>query len=136
VLNRIYINNLAAYALIATILFFYAAAVLSAQTSFSIFPAYIEYKEDFNKDGQADISDVVSLIALGLKVPESPPADYNRDSVFNVVDVLNLLLNIKNGKLTPLIPQDTSSNDTTSSDTTGTQTTWMISGYVYCLYGS
>ena len=123
VLKRINLNNLAAYALIAAILCFYEAAALSAHGSYSIFPAFIEYKEDLNKDGQADVSDVVSLIALGLKIPESPLADYNGDSVFKVVDVLNLLLNVKNGKLTPLIPQNTSSSDTPSSDTTTSDTT-------------
>jgi len=146
VLNRrINLNNLAACALIAAIMFFYAAALLSARTSFVIFPASVDYKEDFNKDGQTDVSDVVTLIALGLKIPESPVADYNGDSVFNVVDVITLLLNVKSDKLTPLIPQDTSASDTTSidtttsdttsSDTTGTQATYILSGYVYCLTG-
>ena len=144
-LNRINLNNLAACALIAAIMCFYAVALLGARTSFVIFPASVDYKEDFNKDGRTDISDVVTLIGLGLKIPGSPVVDYNGDSVFNAVDVITLLLNVKNDKLTPLIPQDTSSidttsidttgSDTTSVDTTGTEATYIISGYVYCLTG-
>ena len=134
------LNNLAAFALAAVILCVYAAALLSAQMSFSIFPALVEYQEDINKDGQVDVSDAVSLIILGRKISNSPVSDYNGDSLFNIVDVVTLLLNIKNSRLTPLIPQDTSgkdttSSDTTSNDTTGTQTYYLISGYVYCLYG-
>ncbi len=139
--------------LLSLIVFLYAAALMQARTSYSVLPALTEYREDINRDGLIDQSDVISLIILGRNIPDSPMADYNGDSVFNVLDAITLLLNIRDSRLTLLLPVDTSGTDTTVTDTTATDTTvtdttvtdttatdttgnqavYTISGYVYCL---
>jgi hypothetical protein len=131
--------------LLSLIVFLYAAALMQARTSYSVLPAQAEYQEDINRDGQIDELDVLSLIILGMTIPESHICDYNSDSVFNLQDIVSLLLNIRHSKLTLLLPVDTSATDTTvidttvtdttATDTTGSQTVITISGYVYCLTG-
>ncbi|MEA2062276.1 MAG: heparinase II/III family protein, partial [Gemmatimonadota bacterium] len=63
-------------------------------------PAQEQYKEDFNGDGNATISDVIALLTLGRQSPGLPRADYNGDGKFAVTDVIALLLNIIKGNLT------------------------------------
>lgn len=102
-----------------------------------LYPAGEMYKEDFNLDGVIDASDAITLLLLGVNVPNSPKADYNDDGVHNIIDVVKLLVNIRDNKLTLLNPPDTALTDstaidTTVSDTTSTETTYALNGMVYC----
>ena len=83
--NRKLKNNLAAPVLASAIVCLYAM-ILNARPGITLFPANAEFKEDINRDSQIDFADVVFLIRLGQRLPESPVADYNGDSVFDAVN--------------------------------------------------
>ncbi|HUU28375.1 MAG TPA: hypothetical protein VM123_11225 [archaeon] len=107
-----------------------------------LYPAAERYKEDINQDGVLDVSDAITLLLLGVNIPDSPKADYNDDGVYNILDVVKLLVNIRDKKLTLLNPLDTTltdstaidttATDTTATDTTATKTTYVLSGMVFC----
>ncbi|MBN2288554.1 MAG: dockerin type I repeat-containing protein [Candidatus Glassbacteria bacterium] len=65
-------------------------------------PAQARYREDFNRDGRVNITDVISLLLLGVASPGDPRADYNGDGRYSVTDAVAMLINIMAGKLTPL----------------------------------
>ena len=76
-----------------------STATAKASTSSSA----VEYREDFNGDGNVNIADVIALLLLGRDNPNNPRADYNGDGRFAVNDAIALLLNIMSGNLTPEI---------------------------------
>lgn len=90
--------------LLITLLCFFGAANLSADTRLQGFPEPPEggCKEDINKDEIVNIVDVVALLIMGRDDPESPVADYTDDGECNILDVTSLLLNIMKGNLTEL----------------------------------
>jgi len=53
---------------------------------------------DFNADGKADVSDVITLILLGRDNPAASEVDYNGDGVYNIIDAIALLLDIVNDR--------------------------------------
>jgi len=91
-------------AFLITLLYFFGAANLSADTRLQGFPEPPEEgcKEDINKDEKVNIVDVIALLLLGKDDPESPVADYTDDGECNILDVTSLLLNIMKGNLTEL----------------------------------
>jgi len=164
-MNRIFTSRLkdriTNVVLLSLVVFLYAAALMQARTTYLVLPAQTEYREDLNRDGLTDESDILALILLGRNIPESHICDYNGDSVYNTMDLVTLLLNIRHSRLTPLLQidttvtdttvtdttvtdttttdttvTDTTVTDTTAIDTTGNQTLYTISGYVYCLTGA
>lgn len=92
--------------LLITLLFFFGAAIFSPgsrlQADEDEEPAESFYKQDINKDGSANIVDVVALLLLGKDDPENPVADYTDDDKCDISDVISLLLNIMKGDLTEL----------------------------------
>ncbi len=107
------------------------------------------YLEDFDANGKLDNQDAIALLLFGHREPHSNQCDYNKDGVFNIKDVVQLLVNIQKHQWTPLYipeeppdtlptPQDTTAPDTTvPTDTTGTDTTstvvlYQVKGVVYC----
>jgi len=64
--------------------------------------AAAEYREDMNRDGVADLEDVLHLLRLAGESPGDPRADYNSDGNYSIADALSLLLRIKSGELTSL----------------------------------
>jgi len=61
-----------------------------------------QYKEDFNKDGNVNIADVITLLLLGRDNPTDPRADYNGDGKYAINDAIVLILAIRDGNLTPV----------------------------------
>jgi len=91
-------------ALVITLLCFFGAANLSADSRLQGFPEYPEEggKEDINKDESVNIVDVVALLIMGRDDPENPVADYTDDGECDISDVTSLLLNIMTGNLSQL----------------------------------
>ena len=52
---------------------------------------------DYTGDNLYDIADVIALLLLGRNSPADPLADYNRSGEYNVGDAVALLLDIRNG---------------------------------------
>jgi hypothetical protein len=67
---------------------------------------------------------------LGRDDPGNSVADYNGDGKYSITDVIKLLLNIRDGYLTPV--NDTTATDTTATDTTDSNHTYTIQGMVFC----
>ncbi len=61
------------------------------------------YVEDYNGDRLIDMQDVLWLIRNGMKAHADSVCDYNRDGRFSLMDVMVLLVNIRQGRLTPVI---------------------------------
>ena len=64
--------------------------------------AAAEYREDLNRDGEANLEDLIHLLRLAYESPGDPRADFNSDGRYSIIDALTLLLRIRSGKLTPL----------------------------------
>ncbi|HUU26262.1 MAG TPA: carboxypeptidase-like regulatory domain-containing protein [archaeon] len=98
-------SKLSALAMLTTLLYLFTAATLGAQI---IAPGDDDgngeagYKEDINQDEVTDVSDAIALLLLGQNDPESPVADYNDDGEYNIIDVISLLINMRDENLTPL----------------------------------
>ena len=77
-------------------------------------PAERQYKEDFNGDGTANISDVISLLLFQRSNPGDLDGDYNGDGTASVTDAIAMLLAIRGGDLTPVSPVEVAPGDTVS----------------------
>ena len=89
----------------AVILFLLAIAWITGSFSISVAalsPWVTQYKEDFNGDGVVNVEDAVFLLLLARDNPVDPRLDYNRDSKWSMVDIVALILNIRNGNLTAI----------------------------------
>ena len=62
------------------------------------------YREDYNGDGQATISDVIALLLMARENHDDSQVDYNGDGKYSMTDVIALLINIRSGNLQPLEP--------------------------------
>lgn len=49
---------------------------------------------DFNKDGQANIIDIISFLLARLASPDDPALDYNCDGKFDLADAWDMTLEI------------------------------------------
>ncbi len=61
------------------------------------------YVEDFNEDGVVDLQDVIWLRRNGMVDSMHTRCDYLRDGRFDLLDVMNLMVNIRLGNLTMVI---------------------------------
>ena len=82
-------------------------------TQASTAPLAAQYKEDFNEDGNINISDVIALLLFQRANPGDLQADYNGDGNANISDAIALLLAIRDGDLTPLKEEPPSPGETT-----------------------
>jgi len=64
--------------------------------------AAAEYREDLNRDGEANLGDLIHLLKLASESPGDPRVDFNLDGRYSITDALSLLLRVRSGKLTPL----------------------------------
>jgi hypothetical protein len=133
--------------LLITLLYLYGVTIFvtSNFSQASPNPAEISYKEDFNGDGIISVKkDATALLLLGRDNPGNPVADYNGDGKYSISDVIQLLLNIRDGNLMPVIDTtaidttaiDTTAIDTTTIDTTGSNDTYIVQGKLYCAAGN
>ncbi|MBN2288346.1 MAG: SUMF1/EgtB/PvdO family nonheme iron enzyme, partial [Candidatus Glassbacteria bacterium] len=65
-------------------------------------PAQAQYKEDFNGDGNINITDAIALLLYQRSNPGDSRGDYNGDGKANMNDAIALLLAIRGGNLTPV----------------------------------
>jgi len=91
------------FALLIAFLYLFGIPILSADNRSQTYvnPGDVSYKEDINQDGLTNILDAIALLILGMNDPNNPTADYDADGKYSITDVISLIINIQNGKLTP-----------------------------------
>lgn len=89
--------------IVATLLIFVLAQAAPAAASQLAAKVDTTYVEDYNNDRLMDMQDVFWLIRNGMTVHADSLCDYNRDGRFSLMDVMALLVNIRQGRLTPVL---------------------------------
>ncbi|MBN2288167.1 MAG: SUMF1/EgtB/PvdO family nonheme iron enzyme [Candidatus Glassbacteria bacterium] len=77
-------------------------------------PAETRYKEDVNRDGNVNVTDVIALLLLQRNDPGNPDGDYDGNGKEDIADAIALLLAIRDGRLTPVQEQLPDPGDTTT----------------------
>ena len=95
--------------IILLFIFFTAASFLFISVSARTL-SQAKYREDYNGDGAANISDVIALLLYQRANPGDIEGDYNGDGSASVTDAIAMLLAINSGNLTPVSEEPDDAN--------------------------